>query len=531
MPAADSLGALGISQVEESVYRLLLRQPGVSSAEITQLLGAEHQVIHTALYGLERHGLVSLGPGPEPLYVPVAPDVGMEALILRRQADLEQARTLANRLMSDFHEGRRAQPPGVVEIVSGAEAVHRRFEQLQRGAKRLVQVLDTPPYARMGGTPNKVEGEVLARGVEYRGIYDKAALEAAPGTMNAIARYVAAGEQARFLSKLPLKLATFDREFGYVPLTVSQPDIAMFMVVRPCSLLDALLYIFDTLWERATPITFGPDGPGRDHDKAIPASDDRLLNLLATGMTDEAIAHHLGLSYRTARRRIAALMTDLGAESRFQAGVQASRTGRLLSPAIPSVSRSAQAQQPLRVQPRHLGLVRRRERQRVEHRPAGGVRGERVVHAEQHPVHSEHGDRAQHRRQGEHGARRHPHVPQEVGGRRLGEPAHRWRQHVVDAAQHDREHLPAVPADHPQPRVAVEDAARDEPQRVQPRLRMPAPGGGREHARHRDPPDVPRCRELEERVTGLAPDRLRDVHLVPRCLRREACELAQRREP
>jgi DNA-binding NarL/FixJ family response regulator len=100
------------------------------------------------------------------------------------------------------------------------------------------------------------------------------------------------------------------------------------MVVRPCSLLDALLYIFDTLWEIAAPITFGPDGTAEhDHNGEISTHDGRLLNLLATGMTDQAIARHLGLSYRTARRRIAALMAALGADSRFQAGVQANRNG------------------------------------------------------------------------------------------------------------------------------------------------------------------------------------------------------------
>lgn len=328
--AADSFEGLGIGRMEESVYRLLLRYPGSSASEISQRLGAGRQSVRTAISGLERHGLVSQGPGPQPLFFPVAPDVAMEALILRRQADLEQARTLAERLMTDFHEGRRAQPPGLIEIVSGAEAVHRRFEHLQRGARHLVQVLDTPPYAGPGGTPNKVELEALARGVEYRGIYDKEALEAAPGTIDAIARYVTAGEQARFLTALPLKMATIDRELGYVPLTVSQPDIAQFMVIRPCSLLDALLYIFDTLWANATPITFGPGRPGEDdHGAEIAAHDGRLLSLLATGMTDQAIARHLGLSYRTARRRVAALMAALGAESRFQAGVQASRNGWL----------------------------------------------------------------------------------------------------------------------------------------------------------------------------------------------------------
>jgi DNA-binding CsgD family transcriptional regulator len=340
MTAADSFQALGVTGPEESVYRLLLRHPGSTATEISQSLAIRPHSVRTAIASLEGAGLVSRSPDTQPLFFPVAPDVGVEALILRRQADLEQARALADRMMADFHQGRRTQPPDPVEIVSGAEAVHTRFEQLQRSARHLVQVLDAPPYAGPGGTPNRVEFEALTRGVVYRGIYDQAALEAAPGTINAIARYVAAGEQARFLGKLPFKLATFDREFGYVPLTVSQPDIARFMVVRPCSLLDALLYIFDTLWERATPITFGPGSPPGEPDSGDDPPDSRLLNLLATGMTDQAIAHHLGLSYRTTRRRIAALMTELGAESRFQAGLQASRRGWLL-PAPPSAQRPA----------------------------------------------------------------------------------------------------------------------------------------------------------------------------------------------
>ena len=37
----------------------------------------------------------------------------------------------------------------------------------------------------------------------------------------------------------------------------------------------------------------------------------------------------LGLSLRTVRRRVADLMTELGADSRFQAGVEAARRGWL----------------------------------------------------------------------------------------------------------------------------------------------------------------------------------------------------------
>ena len=47
--------------------------------------------------------------------------------------------------------------------------------------------------------------------------------------------------------------------------------------------------------------------------------------LLAGGATDETIARQLGLSTRTVERRVRAMLDQLGAETRFQAGVQAAR--------------------------------------------------------------------------------------------------------------------------------------------------------------------------------------------------------------
>ena len=56
-------------------------------------------------------------------------------------------------------------------------------------------------------------------------------------------------------------------------------------------------------------------------------SDRRLLVLLTVGMTDEAMARHMGLSRRTVQRRLADLSRSVAAESRFQLGVEASRRG------------------------------------------------------------------------------------------------------------------------------------------------------------------------------------------------------------
>ncbi|MFF4189615.1 IS5 family transposase [Nonomuraea sp. NPDC001831] len=60
--------------------------------------------------------------------------------------------------------------------------------------------------------------------------------------------------------------------------------------------------------------------------REAPQDDKRLIALLLTGLTDEAIARQLGIGYRTAQRRIDELMARLGAHTRFQAGVQAARS-------------------------------------------------------------------------------------------------------------------------------------------------------------------------------------------------------------
>jgi DNA-binding CsgD family transcriptional regulator len=327
MGTTGSLAALGLTKLAEDVYQLLLEQPGSTAAELSVQLSVPERAVLSTLDTMTRDGLAQKSLDTPNRYLSVAPDVGLEVLIMRAQSELDTVRALTKELTARFHRGRSPQPPELVEVVTGAEAVNRRFEDLQRMAKREVQCLDTPPYAGQSGTPNDVELEALDRGVVYRGIYDRAALEAGPGTINAIARYVAAGEEARLINHLPMKLATIDRELGFIPLQVDQTDIDKFLVIRPCSLLDTLLYVFDTLWELATPISFEKNGPvldGSARDQ-LTEVDHVILNLLAAGMKDRAIAHHIGSSYSTTRRHIAGLLDRLGAQTRFQAGLQAAR--------------------------------------------------------------------------------------------------------------------------------------------------------------------------------------------------------------
>lgn len=317
------LRSIGITEIEAATYHLLLSNPGITAPELAQHLDVELRVLRVAVVNLERLGLVTRTTVHNSGLIPTAPDVGLEDLVLRREAELKEIRRLTTHLMDEFQRGRKRHASELIEVVSGPDVLRSRFEQLQRSARAEVQVLVTAPYASIA---NPVEFERLASGVTYRAIYDRATLETLPGILNDIARYVTAGETARLIDSLPLKLATFDRELGYIPLNVDQPEVTRVVLVRPCALLTALLYTFDVLWDQSIPLF-------QDHEPSLQSDNDpegrerftsheyQILELLSAGMKDEAIARQLGTSHRTVRRHIAQMMEKLGVNSRFQLGL------------------------------------------------------------------------------------------------------------------------------------------------------------------------------------------------------------------
>ena len=91
------------------------------------------------------------------------------------------------------------------------------------------------------------------------------------------------------------------------------------MVVEEPVLVQGLLCLFEAVWTACRWAM--PDSPT--------LAERNLLERMATGSTDQAIARRLGISDRQVRRRIARLLQRLGASSRFAAGAEAVRRGWL----------------------------------------------------------------------------------------------------------------------------------------------------------------------------------------------------------
>jgi DNA-binding NarL/FixJ family response regulator len=173
----------------------------------------------------------------------------------------------------------------------------------------------------MQGPENQEESSALARGVRYRAIYERELLEK-PGELASIVESVAAGEEARTLPVLPVRLAIADRTLALCPLVpdesrgVGEPTAAL---IRSSELLDALVALFESYWERATPVL--TDAPAAE----LPESEVLLLSLFISGMPDKSIATQLGVSRRTVQRRLDRLMSLAGVDTRTALAFQAAR--------------------------------------------------------------------------------------------------------------------------------------------------------------------------------------------------------------
>ncbi|MEO3867578.1 LuxR C-terminal-related transcriptional regulator [Nonomuraea sp. B12E4] len=318
-PDDNALSAVGVDAEDERIYRDLLRGPRATLPELAARTGRSTVALRRAFSRLEELGLASRMAGRPVRYVPTRPDVAVAALISRREEGLAQARLAALAMLAETPRTENQAPEELVEVVQGQAAVAQRFTQLQQTATEELLVLDRPPYAQDPTQQNATELQRLAHGVLVRGIYDASALEI-PGKLRLAQESVAAGEQARISSEVPMKLAIADRRSAILPLSTAESAHAdSAVIVHSSTLLDALVTLFEVLWRSALPF------PAKSSAADLP--DPELFTLLAAGLKDETVARQLGVSLRTIHRRVSELMDRLGARTRFQAGLLAARRG------------------------------------------------------------------------------------------------------------------------------------------------------------------------------------------------------------
>lgn len=331
-----TLEAAGVTDAEESAYRILVTMGGASAQDFATRAGLDAAEAERTLQGLTAKGLASHTDAAPRLYRPTPPDVALMPR-LKQQADaLDHARAAATGLLEIYRDTMRRRDAGqLIEVITGADALRQHLRRIQADTRDEMLWFCKAQYVAMPSGSNSAEFEALARGVRYRVLYEKAFFDD-DGAVDNVIKGVQAGEVARAVPHLPLRLAVADRAIAICPLVPGgphgSPEEPTAALVRDSSLLAALIALFERYWDDAVPLHVDDSGTVSGTDGAVGPDalstvDRRLLSLLVAGVTDKAIASQMGLSRRTVQRHIQRLMTFAGAATRMQLAWQAARRG------------------------------------------------------------------------------------------------------------------------------------------------------------------------------------------------------------
>lgn len=310
------------------VYRYAVLRGGIlDNHAVAAELGLEADVVTEAVSRLLTNRLLREDVGNRELLVAVDPEVAARLAVSPMEREIYQRRELIAEVQSqtelfreDYARGSRAAAtPPPISHVAGSQEVRGCIELAGDSCREEVLVLqsggqDTEDF----DSQLRLCLHLLQRGVAVR-IVCQHRSRAELTTRMKLKRVIDAGAQVRTASHIPRAAVVFDRSLAV--LLDDGTGQAAASQLRDGAVVGFLLDLFEHLWNDASPVE------GCDAGYAEVAGDlqQTIAAMMARGFTDEVLARKLGMSLRTCRRHIAALMHDLDAVSRFQAGVRASR--------------------------------------------------------------------------------------------------------------------------------------------------------------------------------------------------------------
>ena len=254
----ERLHRLGLTSYEARAYLALLRRDSSTAAETARIAGLPRQRVYDVLSSLVEKGLASTRPGKAVKYSATSPEQALGSLIAQHRhqlADLERETTsMLDALTPAYLAGQEhTDPLEYIEVLRDRRAINERFGELEAGIKDEILVFTKPPYA----TPvfEHEEGLEVVSSHRARSVYEFSAFDDSRSA-EAIRRYIEAGEEARFVDELPLKLVIIDVQivmFGIEDPVGGSSVLTMIVVDHP-SLARLLKIAFEAVWQ--TGLTF-----------------------------------------------------------------------------------------------------------------------------------------------------------------------------------------------------------------------------------------------------------------------------------
>jgi len=326
----DPLETLGLDARRAALYTAVLRLHRTTRTELAEAVDDPVDTVVNQLDDLVRLGVVDEQSGEYQARHPAAALGRLAAERLDRLAEesrrIDSALGSIRGLIRHYDTGRDYQSgPFPVELVSGADVLYESVVGMAVQSPPLTLLSAIPDERTMTDFARKFADtwiDAQRRELLLVRLVLPVATLTLPGVRDQLTRLIEAGGRVRTLDRVPSWFVTAGPDVAGLPAWWggNLPDHAYnFYLLRTPVVVGMLHTLFDELWGRAAPLPWG-----REVRSTV-----QVLRLAAQGMCDESVARHLGVSVRTVRARFADAMAELGAQSRFHAGVEATRRGWL----------------------------------------------------------------------------------------------------------------------------------------------------------------------------------------------------------
>jgi DNA-binding CsgD family transcriptional regulator len=307
------------------VYLATLQHPEPSTSLLVAQ-GMPKDLVERALATLVNQGLVRLHAGGQIEVLP--PDISLPTLALTYERRARETRSAAHELAQVYFHARSSSATpdaGTIRILHTLDELSAVTAEIIASGSHTVRCFRSlsPRTEAIFRSPRQSHQEpTLGAGgedLELSTVYDTQVLEI-DGALHVLEARERGGERFRFTTGVPFSAVIVDDTAAVVDLSAFDPSGFGSAVIRARAMVGALGALYEQLWNLGSPLR-------RSGRSAAEERDQTILALLAAGAPDATIARQTGVSQRTVERRVRALMDQLGAGTRFQAGVQAARRG------------------------------------------------------------------------------------------------------------------------------------------------------------------------------------------------------------
>ncbi|MFE6285174.1 LuxR C-terminal-related transcriptional regulator [Streptomyces sp. NPDC057877] len=324
-----------LDEIAVSAYEIALRDGHFTDADIAAALGADLARVEEARKALQELRLLSPGTAGRPV-VPLDPEVAeaelvspLEVAIAQRRREIARIHQELRSLAADYrarHRGPALDAP--ITVLDDVDEVRRQIDRarydcteerlsLQSGGGRPPELLEADREHTL---------ELLRRGVRVRTLYQHTA-RTSLATRTYVQEITRRGAEVRTVDELSERLIIYDRTVAFIPKERPDSGPPGAAVVTEPTVVGYLCRTFESVWQIGRP--FETDHQPAEYQHLAEETRLSVIRLMALGLKDEVIARRLGMATRTCRRHISAIMEEMGAVSRFQAGLIIGRQGLL----------------------------------------------------------------------------------------------------------------------------------------------------------------------------------------------------------